>query len=167
MKILKGIGIGLILLLFGIQFFHTKKNISADYTNDISKIFPVPDSIALILKNSCNDCHSNYTEYPWYSKIQPIDWWLQNHINDGKRSLNFSRFSEYRIYRQYDKLEEITKLLKEDEMPLPSYLLIHRNSKLNEAQKIQLSLWAQSLCHSLEAKYPKDSLVNPKKNKGY
>ncbi len=156
---------GLILLtaLLVIQFFHTKKNLSNDFTNDISKTYIVPDSIQQILKTSCDDCHSNSTVYPWYSKIQPVDWWLQNHVNEGKRELNFSEFSSYRIYRQYKKLKEIIDELKDDEMPLTSYLLIHGNAKLNDSQKLQLTTWAESLRETIKANYPADSLVNPNK----
>jgi hypothetical protein len=164
-KLLKNIGIGLALALIFIQFFHTEKNLSNDNTNYISNVLPVPDSIQQILRTSCNDCHSNYTEYPWYASIQPVDWWLQDHVVEGKKHLNFSEFSTYRIYRQFHKLEETIELVKKDEMPLPSYLWVHGNARLNAQQKVQLVSWAQSLCDTLKARYPADSLVNPKKRK--
>lgn len=162
-KIFKVIGFGLLLIFLVIQFFHTERNQSNDFTTDISKTFPVSDSIRQILKTSCDDCHSNASVYPWYANIQPVAWWLQNHIDEGKDELNFSEFGSYRIFRQYKKLEEIEKQLKEDEMPLPSYLIIHRNSKLSASQKQQLLNWAQSLRDLLKNQYPADSLVNPKK----
>lgn len=164
-NLFKIVGIVVLTVLLIIQFFHTKKNLSNDNTNDLSNTFPVPESIQLILKTSCNDCHSNLTVYPWYSNLQPVDWWLTNHVNEGKRELNFSEFSSYRIYRQYKKLGDIIEEIKDDEMPLSSYLIIHGNAKLNESQKAELTLWAESLRESMKAQYPADSLVNPKKRK--
>ena len=164
-KKLKYLGICLLVLLFVIQFFHPQKNMSNDMSNDISKKFPMPDTIRQILKVSCNDCHSNLTVYPWYSKIQPIDWWLQNHVDEGKRELNFNEFSAYRTFRQYHKLEKIKKEVEEDGMPLSSFTLIHGGAKLSDGQKEFLKNWANSLHDTLKAKYPPDSLVNPNRKK--
>lgn len=162
-KIARNTGIGLLFILLAIQFIHPEKNVSADNSTDISTTLPVPDHIQQILKSSCYDCHSNYTEYPWYSKIQPMDWWLQDHVNEGKRELNFSTFSSYRLFKQFHKLEEVIELVNEDEMPLESYLIIHRSAKLSPDQKSDLLAWANSLCDTLKARHPADSLVNPKK----
>ncbi len=159
----RNVGIFLLFVLLCIQFIHPTKNSSDDKKADISATLPVPESIQQILKTSCYDCHSNYTDYPWYSKIQPVDWWLNDHINEGKRELNFSTFSAYRLFRQYHKLESIIEELKDDEMPLSSYLIIHGNAKLSASQKTELTSWAESLCDTLKSRYPADSLVNPKK----
>ena len=105
-------------------------------TSDISKVYVVPDSVTQILKTSCYDCHSNNTVYPWYSKIQPVAWWLNDHIEEGKREINFSEFATYRIGRQYKKMDEIIKQVKEDEMPLSSYTLIHKNAILTQKSKV-------------------------------
>ena len=164
-KILKYFGICLLIALVAIQFFHPQKNLSNDMSNDISKKFPVPDTIRKILKASCYDCHSNVTVYPWYSNIQPVDWWLQDHVDEGKRELNFNEFSSYRTFRQYHKLEKIKKEVEEDGMPLSSYTLIHGYAKLSDAQKDLLKNWANSLHDSLKAKYPSDSLINPHRRK--
>ena len=87
---LKYVGFGLLAMLFVIQFFHPQKNFSNNTSYDISKKFPMPDTILQILKTSCYDCHSNFSIYPWYAKIQPVNWWLQHHIDEGKRELNFN-----------------------------------------------------------------------------
>jgi hypothetical protein len=75
------------------------KNTSNDTTKDISKSYVVPQDVKLILAKACNDCHSNSTRYPWYSEIQPVSWWLGDHVKDGKRHLNFNEFDGYRISR--------------------------------------------------------------------
>lgn len=156
---------GLVLLgaLVIIQFFRPTKNKSEGISsNDITKLYAVPPDVQNILKTSCYDCHSNNTVYPWYAEVQPVAWWLNNHIEDGKRDLNFSEFASYRIRRQYKKLEEINELVKKDEMPLDSYLWIHKNAKLDEAKKLALANWVTAVRDTIKANYPADSLTRKK-----
>jgi hypothetical protein len=161
-KILKRTFQVLLLALIVIQFFRPAKNKSEGISNnDITKLYPVPENVQSILKTSCYDCHSNNTEYPWYNNIQPVAWWLKNHIDEGKRGLNFSEFATYRIGKQYRRLDDINKQIKDDEMPLDSYLWIHKNAKLNDEQKLAITNWTTSLRDSIKAKYPEDSLKRP------
>ena len=162
-KILKRTFQILLLALIVIQFIRPTKNKAEGISNnDISKIYPVPENVQSILKTSCYDCHSNNTVYPWYAQVQPVAWWLNDHIEDAKKDLNFSEFAGYRIGRQYRKLEEINELVKEGEMPLDSYLWIHKDAKLNGQQKITIANWVTSIRDTIKANYPADSLVRKK-----
>lgn len=153
----------LLLAFIVIQFFRPAKNKAEGISNnDISKIYAVPADVQSILKTSCYDCHSNNTVYPWYAEIQPAAWWLADHVKEGKKELNFSEFASYRIGRQYRKLEEINGEVKEDKMPLESYLWIHKNSKLSEQQKLTLANWVTTIRDTIKANYPADSLVRKK-----
>ena len=163
MKALKRILIGLLLVFIVLQAFRPAKNQSGDISKDISTNFVVPENVKVILAKACNDCHSNTTRYPWYAEIQPVSWWLRNHIKDGKRHLNFNEFSGYRIGRQYKKLEECMEQVKEGDMPLPSYTLIHKNAILTETEKQTPYNWCEVLRDSIKADYPADSLVIKKK----
>ena len=162
-KIFKGLFYLLLLGFVIIQFFRPAKNKSEGTSkNDISTLYTVPLDVQNILKTSCNDCHSNNTVYPWYAEIQPVSWWLNSHIEDGKKDLNFSEFATYRIRRQYKKLEEINELVKENEMPLDSYLWIHKDAKLSDQQKLTVANWAEAVRDSIRDKYTTDSLVRKK-----
>ncbi len=153
----------LLLALIVIQFFRPAKNKSEGVSkNDITTLYSVPQDVQDILKRSCNDCHSNNTVYPWYAEVQPVAWWLNDHIQDGKKDLNFSEFATYRLRRQYKKLEEINELVKENKMPLNSYLWIHTDAKLNDQQKLTLANWVEAVRDSMESKYPIDSLIRKK-----
>jgi hypothetical protein len=153
----------LLLAFIVIQFIRPAKNISEGISNnDISKIYAVPADVQSILKTSCYDCHSNNTVYPWYAEIQPAAWWLADHIKEGKKELNFSEFASYRIGRQYRKLEEVNKEVKEGEMPLESYLWIHKNAKLSDEQRLTLANWVTAVRDTIKANYPADSLVRKK-----
>ena len=132
----------LLIALIVIQFIRPEKNISAAISpTDITAKYTVPAEVAAILKRSCYDCHSNNTNYPWYANIQPITWWLNDHVKDGKRHLNFSTFTAYSFKRQDHKLEEVTETIQKHEMPLASYTSMHKEAKLSEADKKLLADW--------------------------
>ena len=162
-SLLRKVLLAVAAILILIQFIHPARNESNDFTHDISKKFPVPADVQAILKTSCYDCHSNHTDYPWYANVQPVAWWLANHVNEGKEELNFSEFASYRPYRQYGKLDKIAKEIKEGDMPLSSYTLIHRNTIMSEEQKKLVTDWCQTLRDTMKVSYPADSLARPKK----
>ena len=146
--------LGLLVLLVAIQFIRPAKNQSSEMSvNDISKGYNVPANVNEVLQKACNDCHSNNTVYPWYSNIQPVAWWLDNHIYDGKKELDFSEFTTYSPKKQHHKLEEVIETVKEGEMPLNSYTWMHKNAILTDAEKLTVSEWADNLRKEIRAKY--------------
>lgn len=135
--------LGLLLVFVLIQFIRPAKNQSnAISANHISNSYPIPTEVGKVLKKACNDCHSNYTVYPWYSNIQPVAGWLQNHVNEGKEHLNFDEFLTYTAKDQAHAMEEMSETVKEGEMPLPSYTWIHKDAVLTETEKLALTQWA-------------------------
>lgn len=153
----------ILILVVGLQFIRPERNLSNDQTYHVKTKYPLPASVEDILKVACTDCHSNLTVYPWYANVQPVGLWLTQHINDGKRHLNFSAFTQRPIAYQNHKMEEIIEMVKEGEMPLASYTWIHRNALLTAEQKTALTDWAQSIMDTLKANYPADSLVMPRR----
>lgn len=132
----------LLLLFIGIQFIDVQKNISqVQSVNAIGNHYKVPAKVQEILKTSCYDCHSNNTSYPWYSKVQPVKWWLADHVNSGKRHLNFDEFSTYSREKKLEKLDEIVETVKMGEMPLTSYTVVHRNAKLSVSDRAEIEKW--------------------------
>lgn len=163
-KFFKRLFLLLLVAFIAIQFFRPEKNTSEGVSpNDITTKYKVPDDVMAVLKTSCYDCHSNNTVYPWYSNIQPVAWWLKDHIDEGKKELNFSEFASYRIGRQYRKLEEINGEIKEGKMPLSSYTVIHTDAKLSDQQKLAVANWVTALRDSIKAQYPEDSLKRPQR----
>lgn len=160
---LKIVVIVLALAFIAVQFIRPTKNAGEEITaNQITAVYPVPDQVQRILKTSCYDCHSNTTHYPWYSAIQPVAWFLNRHIVEGKGELNFSTFATSPPYRQYKKLKEIGKEVKDGDMPLSSYTLLHRDALLTPDQKVVIQNWAADAMKQMEAKYPTESLAKPK-----
>jgi hypothetical protein len=144
-----------------IQFFQPAKNESNDESQAIATKYNVPTDVAAILKVACYDCHSNKTEYPWYSKIQPVAWWLDHHVDEGKREINFSAFTARKIAVQNKKFNEIAEQLEKKEMPLPSYTYmgLHADANLSDAQRQTIITWARAQMDTIKAHYPADSLV--------
>ncbi len=146
MSLKRKIIIGVVAVLVLIQFIRPGRNNSTEITdNDLSKRYAVPENVLPILKESCYDCHSNNTRYPWYANVQPVGWWLQSHVNEGKKELNFSEIGTYSEKRSKHKFEEIEEMVKEGEMPLKSYLLIHKNAALTTEQAKLVTDWAATL----------------------
>ena len=155
----------LLVLLIIIQFIHPSRNISkGEQPNNISRAFNVPTEVRTVLDKACMDCHSNNTRYRWYFKIQPLDWWLTHHINEGKQELNFDEYTNKPLRYQYHKMESTVDQIKKDEMPLNSYLWVHKDAILTDSEKNVLISWAQGITNEMKAKYPADSLVRKKKS---
>ena len=136
----------LLLLFIGIQFINVKENISQSRSeNAIGNYYKIPAKVQEILKTSCYDCHSNNTSYPWYSKVQPVKWWLADHVNSGKRHLNFDEFNSYSREKKLEKLDEIVETVKEGEMPLASYTVIHQDAKLSASTRAEIEKWVSEI----------------------
>ena len=109
----------------------------------------VPKDVQDKLKVSCYDCHSNNTEYPWYNRIQPVAWFLENHIREGKSELNFNEWGELSDRRKNSKLRSIISQIEDDEMPLDSYTFIHWDAKFSELEKKEIIKYMTQLKNSL------------------
>jgi len=142
--------IGFIIFLL-MQFYHPARNIGfgQGLTADFTRVYHVPKNVETILRTSCYDCHSNKTDYPWYSNIQPVGIFMENHIKEGKEDLNFNEFGYYSKRRQNSKLKAISKEITENEMPLASYTLIHKNAVLSTSQKELVINWIHKIQDSI------------------
>ena len=149
-KALKIIGIILLVALVVLQFFPTERNISTTVPEtDFMLVNDVPDQIKNKLQVSCYDCHSNNTAYPWYNKVQPVAWFLEDHVKEGKAELNFNEWDSLSNRRKASKLKSMISQIENDEMPLDSYTLIHREASFSEAEKQELIQWVERLKDSI------------------
>lgn len=153
-KIIKRIFLVIIALFIVIQFFRPGKNLaSGKGAADITSQYHVPQPVLSVLQRSCYDCHSNNTVYPWYSHIQPVAWFLADHIKKGKQELDFSVFANYAPKKAAHKLDEIIAETGEQEMPLSSYTTIHRNAVLSQTEINMIAAWAGALGDSIRNVY--------------
>lgn len=140
----------LLVAFVGIQFVPTARNQSNTVpSTDFMLVNNVPETIQKKLEVSCYDCHSNNTQYPWYNKIQPVAWFLEDHIKEGKAELNFNEWDSLSSRRKASKLRSIIKQIESGEMPLDSYTLIHKDAKVSEAEAEELISFITQLKDSL------------------
>ena len=129
------------LLLLGFLLIQLKQ---PERTNPpvVSEIHAPPE-VAAILERSCYPCHSHETEWPWYSHVMPISWFVIDHVDEGRRDLNFSDWPLLDFEEIELALTDIDEQIANDEMPLPSYLLLHPSARLSDEDKETLREWAQ------------------------
>lgn len=138
----KKILLALLIVFIAIQVIQPARNKSGQVLpTDITNTYTLPANVQAIFKTACYDCHSNKTNYLWYFNIQPVGWFLANHIKDGKAELNFSAFGSYSTRRQMSKLRSIENSIEDGTMPLASYTLIHKDARLTKEDKAVLLDW--------------------------
>ena len=146
MKILKKILLLLLIVFVIAQFFGPEKN-----EGDVASIEAFfadtnpPEDVKLILKESCFDCHSSFTRYPWYSSITPINYWMAEHVKNGSKHFNVSKWEGASVKRKDHKFEELIEMVEKKEMPLPSYTWTHTDANLTDVQIESVITWAKQV----------------------
>lgn len=123
----------------------TPNNKPIDEKLDILSSYNAPSNISTMLKAACYDCHSNKTNYPWYSKIGPVAWFLNNHVKGGLKKLNFNEFQLVSEAQKSFVLNKACEQMQDKNMPLGSYARLHPEAKLSEAQVEQLCAWFKTI----------------------
>lgn len=141
------------ILLYGIFIFLSfqliqidKENPSVDKKIDYNRVTYASPEIQKILKKACYDCHSNEVNYPWYSSIAPISWFIKEHVNQGKEYVNFSEYGKYNHYQKEHINSSLYRVIENKTMPLNSYLWMHKEANLSEEEYVLLLNWFQTQC---------------------
>lgn len=152
MKLVKKILLGLLVIFVIAQFFGPEKNEGdlKSLETFISETKPT-DEVHKILKQACFDCHSNVTKYPWYSSITPVNYWMDEHVRDGKKHLNFSAWGSYSLKKKEHKMDELHEEVEEKHMPLDSYTWMHADAKLTQDQIDKVVAWGKQVQASYKA----------------
>lgn len=152
-KILKMSLVALALVFACVQFVRPSRfNPPAQAGRGIEEHLNVTPAVGTILKRSCMDCHSNRTEWPWYSNVAPTSWLVADHVNQGRRYLNFSDWARMNRGEAEDMLKFMCMKAQRGSMPMPSYTLVHRGAKLSDADIGTLCDWADAESERLAAK---------------
>ncbi|MDA0987266.1 MAG: heme-binding domain-containing protein [Bacteroidetes bacterium] len=102
----------------------------------------MPDTVKKLLRSSCFDCHSNETKWVWYTYIPIASHFTGNHVQEGRKHLNFSKWGSYKIGRKLNKLAEIKEMVESHEMPINNYLWLHPEADLTDDQRRLIIDWA-------------------------
>lgn len=151
-RLFKGFVSVLVLAFLAVQFYRPEKNGPElqPGPDDLRSVHPMPASLRAKLEVSCYDCHSNSTRYPWYAEIQPLGWWLDQHVRDGKNELNLSTFGRLSAKRQASRLDAIIDAVNDRSMPLKSYTWSHSDAVFSAQEVAELTAWAEELRDELE-----------------
>jgi hypothetical protein len=107
--------------------------------------------IANVMQRSCVSCHSEQTAWPWYSYIPPASWMVEKDVRDGRDHFNMSRWDEYPAEKRIEILSEISVMVRNKQMPLPRYTLLHADSKLSDADVSLIDKWSHAERKRLKA----------------
>lgn len=136
--------LAILIVFIIIQFIQPARNNDGQVSpTDISNTYVIPKNVNTIFKNACYDCHSNNTNYLWYSNVQPIAWLIARDIKKGKEKLNFNEFGSLSSRKQISRLQEIENIIKAGKMPLPSYKLLHKNARITDDDNKTLIEWIE------------------------
>lgn len=145
----------LCLIFVGMQLTSpSRTNPSIDETKTLFAMTDVPVEVSAALTRSCNNCHSNRTEWPWYSHIAPVSWFTVGHVNDARSELNFSEWGNYGERMKQTRLAALCGLVREEQMPLPSYLILHSEVRLSTDERKMICDWTEVERGRLAAKQP-------------
>jgi len=141
------------LTLLGLQFTtpaHT--NPPLDESKMLESMTDLPSEVLGIFARSCNDCHSNKTNWRWYTYVAPVSWFTVGHVLKGRSELNFSEWGSYGARMKETRLRAICEQCEKGEMPLASYAFVHPDVKLSREQVRAICEWTKQENQRLAAK---------------
>jgi hypothetical protein len=138
-----------LVVFIGAQFVRPDRS-NPPSTPGASLLAKAPPDVTAILTRACRDCHSNDTRWPWYTNVSPTSWFVANHVHHGREHFNFSNWTSIAAAEQNSLLGEMCSLTQREQMPLPSYLLVHRHAKLSPADVKTLCAWTEKMRDMLQ-----------------
>jgi len=144
-KLLKWLLIVIAVVFLAAQFKRpARTNPPVDQAQTLEAHTQMTPQVSSTLARSCNDCHSNNTVWPWYTNVAPVSWFIADHVEEGRRHLNFSEWGRGDQRRRRKKLEEICEEVKDGDMPLSSYTPLHPHAKLTPEDIKMLCDWTEA-----------------------
>lgn len=143
-RVLKVLGLGLLAFIVILQFFQPERNSSPlDPELDMLSLLSPPEGTAELVRIACYACHSDQTDYPWYSRVSPVSFYLNRHIVQGKKELNFSIYGQLGKADRIGVLADFCDVLDAGTMPLQSYRLLHKDARLTQKERELLCQWSE------------------------
>lgn len=110
-----------------------------------------PAAVHRIVERSCQNCHSERTDWPWYSYLPPLSWLIESDVHQARQHMNISRWQEYSTNQQLEILSRLGAEVRNHQMPIPHYLPLHPDARLSEPEVQQLYEWSRGERRRLKA----------------
>lgn len=135
-----------LILVFVIQLipYQLPESIEIN-SDDLIRTGDLPENISKIIRTSCYDCHSNETNYPWYSYVAPVKWLVAKDTRHGREDLNFSNWNSLKAKDKIKILQEISEEIESEAMPMPIYTLMHSKAKMDKEKRDELITWTEQM----------------------
>jgi Haem-binding domain len=143
------------VIVIGLQYTtprHT--NPSFNEAQTLEGVTAVPPEVSALFARSCNDCHSNKTNWPWYAYVAPVSWFTVGHVNKGRAELNLSEWGRYGTRMKETRLKAICAQCRGDAMPLASYAFVHREARLSPEEVRVICEWTENARKQLQETPP-------------
>ena len=102
-------------------------------------------NIAAIFRRACQDCHSERTEWPWYSAVAPFRWLMAADVYAAREHMNLSTWGRYNEEERTGSLIGICEMVASNKMPLWYYKAAHNTSaRLSDGDKKAVCDWAKA-----------------------
>ena len=140
---LKKIALAALIVLVAVQFIPVdRRNPQIDPSQTIEAREKLPPQVESVFRGTCANCHSNQTQWPWYSYIAPVSWMIASDVHQGRNKMNFSEWGRFSPEKREDRLEEICEQLTNGEMPDRKYVFLHRAARPTPQQRDAICRWA-------------------------
>ena len=146
--------LAIVLIILAIQLVPVDlPPVEHDNPGDLLGSGIVDGEVADLLQLACYNCHSNTTQYPWYSHVAPVSWLVAKDVRVGREEVNFSTWADYELMDQLAILDDIYSNVEEAHMPLPIYVTMHAEADLDNAQRQKIVDWAEATMDILAEEY--------------
>jgi hypothetical protein len=150
MSVTRWIGISIVGVFIIIQLIPSNRpEVIDNNPSDLISNNSIPDTVGILLKAACYDCHSNETKYPWYAHVAPVSWLVARDTRMGRENLNFSAWETYSKMDKARQLGDLAEEVEDGVMPMPIYILMHPEAKLTVEQREMLVDWSERFAESL------------------
>lgn len=140
--------VGLVFVIVAQFVGPARSNPAIDPERAITKHVAVPPDVKAILDRACWNCHSNQTNWPWYSYVAPVSWQVISHVVDGRGSMNLTAWPDS-DEEAADLLDAICDEVEKGHMPLPQYVWLHPEAKLAAGDRTRLCGWTEDAADAL------------------
>ena len=119
-----------------------------------------PQTLAIV-QRACQNCHSEQTQWPWYSHVAPVSWLIARDVKEARSHMNLSRWPDYSVDERMLLLSAIGSAVRNNAMPVQRYLLLHPEARLSDGERQQIYRWTRAERIRLKTLQPPAILTSP------